>query len=1071
MKKLFLTFSFVFYAVSLMLAQPQTKDWVFSTPEWIAKKSFYAPGYIDSLGVLAGPKTPVHVIAASKTYVSPTMTYTFTHALRLTDGAKPDTIGQTPLPISMAVAFEMNGPGQIRVMCLSTTQQPRPVIISNGVQMLHSFMAMPNNYVDSTGNQLPVEIYYYNGGHSPIMIYSMGGGLDLFYIGADKPGITIPNDTVTFNVKVPQGTQQCWIAGSFNNWNNASHQMQKIADNQFTMTLYGVNKNGLEYKYLSGPGNWDYVEKGALGEEVPNRTYQGNDTVFNWAAVYDTTSLINKEITFEAVVPFAVNKLFVVGQFNQWQMPDYMNEMYFVSMLPDGKLFRKTITVKDKRILDNFRYKFAAGAGWEYAQTQDEDFSLHDTNMTVIRHNIFGFYNYETSNSHPKDWNIGKMAGDTAWIKVNEYVDPEGLLIMASEEAPMIADKDEKYNDQLHFTHRLKTEGPAVFSPENNHLPIARALAFNIGPNTQIAVAALTDSVQGMVFISDGTKVLSSIPVPGINTTQNGQIPMSVFNYQGDSTAVYLYSEYGGVNFYYVGTSNYTGSPYEEPKQTYTVKVPQGTNQVLMAGDFNNWDPAGYWMERVDSVTFQATIWGADAQTEYKYLNGPNWTFVEVDANGNDVANRKWTPVDTVQRWMNMFMPEMTKIYYDDIVTSYGENITVTIKSATTTNQMGGGTGTAISYEFELSYDPNILQYTGYETAGTLSAQGNIVVNATTSWNKIYVSYMTTQPFPTIGDLLKLNFKVLHNSGYSHTQCWINEFYYDNRHIWDTRSGDISIQSFMPGDVDGNYDVQAYDAALTLQYSVGMDPLPMFDPLPWESWRVNAANVDGIEGITANDASLILQYSAYLIGSFGPQPGDSSVTMRVPAQKSAYVTIIREKDQLIFKSFGKLVGFNLFINEELDAFGTPVIADNINMSAVNIKENIYAVGLAATSAPAEGSTIMTIPLLRDIPEKFAFNLIVNADKISMISEAQTGIVSIEEAGIKLYPNPVVDLIHLNNLTVGSRISISDISGRMVLNQQVGTTEEKIDMSALANGIYTLSILNETTHAVTKFIKK
>ncbi|MPN18904.1 hypothetical protein SDC9_166269 [bioreactor metagenome] len=89
----------------------------------------------------------------------------------------------------------------------------------------------------------------------------------------------------------------------------------------------------------------------------------------------------------------------------------------------------------------------------------------------------------------------------------------------------------------------------------------------------------------------------------------------------------------------------------------------------------------------------------------------------------------------------------------------------------------------------------------------------------------------------------------------------------------------------------------------------------------------------------------------------------------------------------------------------------------------------------------------------------------------MISEAQTGIVSIEEAGIKLYPNPVVDLIHLNNLTVGSRISISDISGRMVLNQQVGTTEEKIDMSALANGIYTLSILNETTHAVTKFIKK
>lgn len=1069
MKKLFLTFAFLFYAVTLVLAQPQTKDWVFSTPEWIAKKSFYAPGYIDSLGVLAGPKTPVHVIAANKTYVSPTTTYNFTHALRLTEGARPDTIGQTLLPISMAVAFEMNGPGMIRVMSLSTTQQPRPVIITNGVQMLHSFMAMPNNYVDSTGNQLPVATFFYNGGNSPIMIYSQGGGLDLFYIGAENSGITIPNDTVTFNAIVPQGTQQCWIAGSFNNWNNASHQMQKVAENQFSTTIYGVDASTLEYKYLSGPGNWDYVEKGAAGEELPNRTYNEMDTVYNWAAVYDTTSLINKEITFEVLVPLAVNKLFVTGQFNQWKMPDYLNEMYLASVLPEGKLFKKTIIVKDQRILDDFRYKFTAGAGWEYVQTQDEDFKMSDVNLSTLNHAVFGFYRYETSNSNPKDWNIGKMAGDTTEIKVMEYVNPDGLLIMATEDAPMFADMDSKHNDQLQFTHRLKTEGPALFSPENSHLPVARALAFNVGPNAQIAFAAAADSTEGMVLISDGIKVLNTVFVPGGNSLENGQVPMSVFHYQGAATTIYLYSENNGVNFYYVGTSDYTGSPYEEPKQTYTVKVPVGTHQVLIAGEFNNWDPAGHWMERVDSVTFQTTIWGANAQTAYKYLNGPGWDYVEIYADGTETPNRTWAPMDTVQRWRNLFIPEMTKIYYDDIVTSYGEDITVTIKSATFTNQMGSNT--AISYEFELGYDPNILQYLGYDTSGTLSVQGTIVVNATTSWNKIYVSYMTTQPFQTIGDLLKLNFKVINNSGYTHTQCWINEFYYDDRHIWDVRSGDISIQSFMPGDIDGNYDVQAYDAALTLQYSVGMDPLPMYDPLPWEGWRVSAANVDGIGGVTANDASLILQYSAYMIDSFGPQPGDSSVTMRAPAQKTANVTIIREKDQLVFKSFGKLVGFNLFINEELDAFGTPVIADNINMSAVNIKENIYAVGLAATSAPAEGSTIMIIPLLRDIPDEFAFNLIVNADKISMVSEAQTGIVSVEEVGIRLYPNPVVDVMHLSNLMVGARISISDVSGRVVMYQPVGATEEKIDMSTLANGIYTLSILNETTHAVTKFIKK
>jgi hypothetical protein len=450
---------------------------------------------------------------------------------------------------------------------------------------------------------------------------------------------------------------------------------------------------------------------------------------------------------------------------------------------------------------------------------------------------------------------------------------------------------------------------------------------------------------------------------------------------------------------------------------------------------------------------------------QYKYLNGPNWFYVEVNPDGTDIDNRNWSPMDTVYRWMNMLVPDMTRIYYDDIVTSTDGNFTLTIKSAT--NQQR----TAISYQFEVMYDPAIIQYSGFSTAGTLSEFGDIVVNAASTWNKIYISYMTTQPFNVTGDLVKLNFNVVGNSGNTQTQCWINQFFYDNNQIWDTRSGNIRIESFMLGDIDGNYDVQAYDAALTLQYSVGMDPLPMMDPLPWDNVRIKAANVDGVEGITANDASLILQYSAYMIDSFGTQPGDSTVALKAPVDKAASVVIVRDKDNLIFKSYGKLVGLNLFIKNELDAFGEPVIANNMNMSAVNIKQGMYAVGLAATNAPEEGSTIMTIPLLREIPDEFLFDLIVNADRISLASEANTGFTSIEDAGISLYPNPVVDVMHLNNLTLGSRIEIYDISGRKVINRQVRDIQEQLDLSALSNGVYTISILNETTHAVSKFMKK
>ena len=70
------------------------------------------------------------------------------------------------------------------------------------------------------------------------------------------------------------------------------------------------------------------------------------------------------------------------------------------------------------------------------------------------------------------------------------------------------------------------------------------------------------------------------------------------------------------------------------------------------------------------------------------------------------------------------------------------------------------------------------------------------------------------------------------------------------------------------GDVDGNGDVESYDASISLQYSVGMDPIPQIDPLPWELLRILAADVDGNGSVESYDASLILQYFVGLIDVF-----------------------------------------------------------------------------------------------------------------------------------------------------------------------------------------------------------
>lgn len=76
-----------------------------------------------------------------------------------------------------------------------------------------------------------------------------------------------------------------------------------------------------------------------------------------------------------------------------------------------------------------------------------------------------------------------------------------------------------------------------------------------------------------------------------------------------------------------------------------------------------------------------------------------------------------------------------------------------------------------------------------------------------------------------------------------------------------------SNQSLL-GDVDFNGTIQSYDAATTLQYSLGMNSLAEVDPTPWSTERTAAADVDGNGSIQAHDAALIQQYVIGLIGSF-----------------------------------------------------------------------------------------------------------------------------------------------------------------------------------------------------------
>ncbi len=60
-------------------------------------------------------------------------------------------------------------------------------------------------------------------------------------------------------------------------------------------------------------------------------------------------------------------------------------------------------------------------------------------------------------------------------------------------------------------------------------------------------------------------------------------------------------------------------------------------------------------MTKVDDTHYTISIPEADPGHGYKYCSGPDWAYVEKDAEGKDVANRAYQSADVVARWTAVY--------------------------------------------------------------------------------------------------------------------------------------------------------------------------------------------------------------------------------------------------------------------------------------------------------------------------------------------------------------------------------------------------------------------------------
>lgn len=272
--------------------------------------------------------------------------------------------------------------------------------------------------------------------------------------------------------------------------------------------------------------------------------------------------------------------------------------------------------------------------------------------------------------------------------------------------------------------------------------------------------------------------------------------------------------------------------------------------------------------------------------------------------------------------------------------------------------------------------------------------------------------------------------------------------------------GSFTIIEFSPGDVDDDGTILAYDAALALQHSVGLDPLPEIDPLPWERWRDSTANVDGSGGITAYDAGLILQYSAGVITSF-PEGVKKSAN---PAE----VSIEQVGNELYFFASGDLVGINISAVNTGDVLGEPVVMDKNFLSAFNTDGGIYRLGLCSAYPPAETSPFLKIPLIQAAP--VALRLLVNRQQVDEWLNISTGFDENREHLTRIYPVPVVDRLIIRGLKSLTLARICSPDGKTVLVEDLGPGKETLDTGQLPAGHFLLILENAEGLETHPFIK-
>ena len=207
---------------------------------------------------------------------------------------------------------------------------------------------------------------------------------------------------------------------------------------------------------------------------------------------------------------------------------------------------------------------------------------------------------------------------------------------------------------------------------------------------------------------------------------------------------------------------------------------------------------------RVENIMVPNTTWTAG-----------EWEIVTADIADCDPGTHNGSPVtDTVP------VPGDYSIVIQNATVEIGQpaEVLVSVGELTAADNI-------ISYQFDVSFESSVLEYTGNTVAGTLAEGGTVALNSADA-GKVSVSYMNTSAITGAGEILVLQFNSL---AVGTSDLVLSNAYLNNTSVQDLTGGTVIITETDPpaAAIEYSSTVNRYADTLiiTATFSESMDPV------------------------------------------------------------------------------------------------------------------------------------------------------------------------------------------------------------------------------------------------------